>query len=674
MLVIDELKKNDPQLRLVAVLLLAGLGLLLVGLWWVQVISAREFQNHLETQAYRTIRIPAIRGKILDREGRVLADNRPRYTLSIDMDDLNPAFHHAFTNLQAAAKRMVKQNIAQAERKLGRKLSRQELKPYLLSDEYNAQLAYLSRVQAGEELYAGLSEKLGEPLQFNAADFNDHYLKKRALPYPVKRDVGPAEVARFQESYTNGLAADLELESVRHYPYTNTAAHLLGYLKHDDSSMEGEDATFNYRLPDYQGVNGVEGFYNEVLHGLAGTESVLVNNLGFRQSESLDAPPAPGTNVVLTIDLDIQRAAEDSVHLHRGADANAAVVVMDVRSGDILALASSPSFDPNDFAQGISTAQWDQIQQTTAAKNRATYENYAPGSIFKSVVALAALEGGLNPNEIYHVEANPEKPDKGMIRLGRRVIRDTAPPGDYDFKRAFIHSSNAYFVNYGLKARVENIVRIGHEFHLGERAGYFPSQDTPGSFPSAERISSSAWHEGDTANLCIGQGDIAVTPLQMAVMTAAIANDGYVLWPRIVMRIESQSSVENGELVINYPSGRVRNRLDVHPRSMNILRQAMLADVQTSEGTGTAAAVPGFLICGKTGTAQVQDSANRLIGYNFWFASFAPYENPRYAVVVMVQAHGSGSGGVTCAPIAHDIYEVIAKKFAAAGANNVAPN
>jgi penicillin-binding protein 2 len=675
MLVVDELKKNDPQLRLVAILLLAGLLLLLAGLWWVQVVSAREFQSHLETQAYRTIRIPAIRGKILDREGRVLADNRPRYNLSIDMDDLNPAFNSAYTNLLAAARRVVKHNIALAEQKKGGKLSRTELKEFQLHAEYIQQLRTEARIEAGNQLYAQLSERMGEPLQFNADDFNKHYLKKRALPYPALKDLSEVSVARFEESYTNGLAADLDLQSVRHYPNGTLAAHLLGYLQHDDRSAEGEDSSFNYRLPDYRGVNGVEEFYNDTLQGRAGTESVLVNNLGFRQSESVDTQPAPGTNVVLTIDLDIQRAAEEAIRTNRSADATAAAVVMDVRTGDILAMVSSPTFDPNAFAQGLTSDQWAQIQSSTAEKNRATFENYAPGSIFKTVVALAALENGLNPDEIFRVEPDPERPDKGAYYLGRRKIKDTAPPGLYNFRKAFMHSSNSYFVNYGLHvAGVENIVRIGEEFHLGERAGFFPGQETTGNFPSKDRINS-GWHDGDTANLCIGQGEIAVTPLQMAVLTSAIANNGYVLWPRIVMRIESQSTTDSGEITVNdYTAGRVRNRLDVHPRSMQILREAMLADVKDPEGTGRAAAVPGFQICGKTGTAQVQDSANRLIGYNFWFASFAPYENPEYAVVVMVQFHGAGSGGTTCAPIAHDIYAAIAKKLSIPAHNNMVMN
>jgi penicillin-binding protein 2 len=168
----------------------------------------------------------------------------------------------------------------------------------------------------------------------------------------------------------------------------------------------------------------------------------------------------------------------------------------------------------------------------------------------------------------------------------------------------------------------------------------------------------SGWHDGDTANLCIGQGEIAVTPMQMAVAYAAIANGGKVLWPRLVERIELQDPA-SGEAVTNFPSGVVRGNIGVSGRSLNILREAMLAETEDPEGTGHAAVVPGLRICGKTGTGQVMNEHNQEIDRTTWFASFAPYEHPRYAVVVMVE---SGTyGGPTCAPIAHDIYEAILK-------------
>jgi len=665
MLIVDELKKNDPPLRLVAMVLAAGFCILFAGLWWVQVVSAHEYQSHLETQAYRTVRLPAMRGKILDREGRVLAENRPRYNLSLYLDDLRKQFDDAYNPLRRQALEVQKQNLAAQEKKLGRSLTKVERKQLAFTPAQWQQLRAQARLSVARRLVAEVGQRLGQPLPFDAAKFERAYETRLALPFTILPDLSAAQVARFAEQFTNGLGANLDLQAARVYPSGATAAHLLGYLRSDDRSVEGEDADFNYRLPDYRGVVGVEGRCDAELRGRAGAESVLVNNLGYRQSETVLDAPEPGRNVTLTIDLDLQRAAEESLARHRGADARAAVVVMDVRSGDVLAMVSSPAFDPNDFADGISQAKWDRLQQLTAEKNRATFENYAPGSIFKTVVALAALENGLNPAETYRVQANPENPARGIFYVGRRGIKDTAPPGDYNFKKAFIHSSNSYFINAGLQqAGIESIIRIGEKFHLGERTGLFARQETPGIFPDADRVRS-GWSDGDTANVCIGQGVVAVTPLQMAGMTAAIANGGKVLWPRLVDRIEPQDPAAGGTAK-NFPSGVVRDELGVHPRSLQILREAMLADVGSSEGTGTAAAVAGLQICGKTGTAQVQDAHNKLVGHNFWFASFAPYESPRYAVVVMVESEGDGSGGGICAPIAHDIYETILKKQTAA--------
>ena len=661
MLIVDELKKNDPQLRLVALVLVGGLFILVTGLWWVQVVSAREYQSHLDTQAYRTIRIPAVRGKILDREGRVLAENRPRYNLSLYLDDLRKQFASAGTQLMKQALAWQKQAIAAQEKKLGRSLTKAERKQFAFKPEQVEKIRAQARAQVAADVVAQISRKMGEPLPFDAAKFNRHYATQLAMPFSILQNLDATNIARFQENFTGGLGADLELQSIRSYPLGTTAAHVLGELRQDDSSIAGEESFFNYRLPDYRGVTGVEGKFNSELHGRAGQESVLVNNMGYRQSEDVDSQPQPGENVVTTLDLDLQRAAEESLANRQGKEATAAVVVMDVRNGDVLAMASSPTFDPNDFAQGISREKYAQLQELEAEKNRATYENYQPGSIFKTVVALAALENGLNVNEIYHVEADPLRAGHGCIYVGKRKIEDTAPPGDYNFKKAFIHSSNAYFVNVGLThAGIENIVRIGQEFHLGERTGLFTNQETKGNFPTEKQIHS-GWTPGYTANLCIGQGPVDITPIQMAVMISAIANGGAVLWPRLVQRIEPQDPAAGGATT-NFPS-RVRDRLMVHQHSLDILRDAMLADVESPEGTGTAAAVNGLRIGAKTGTAQVKDSANRLIAYNFWFASFAPFENPKYAVVVMVQSKElHGSGGVICAPIAHDVYEMILKK------------
>ena len=645
MLIFDELKKNDPQLRLLAVALAGGLFVLLAGLWWVQVVSARKYESHLETQSYRTVRIPAVRGKILDRNGRVLAENRPRYSLSLYLDDLRRQFDAAYGAAIAQARAGQKERIAAQEKKLGRSLTKAERKQFSLATEQLKQLRDQTRFQVADSVVEQVGQRLGQPLVLDPVTFKRHYDTRLALPYTLLPNLNETQIARFEEQYPGGLGVDLDLQPVRSYPFGTMAAHLLGYVLRDDSSSEGEDAFFSYRLPDYRGVVGVEAGFDAQLHGRAGAEAVLVNNLGYRQTENVWSQPEPGHNVVLTLDLDIQQAAERSLAAHRGADARAAIVVMDVRSGDVLAMVSSPAINP-DYSSNEPARMND--PKLRPQSNRATYENYAPASMFKPIVGLAALQAGLDPDALVD---NP-----GYVYVGRRHITDLAPPGQYNFQRAIIFSSNTYFITVGLRAGIENVVRMAEKFHFGERTGLPTRQETKGIFPTLKQVQSPDWRDGDSANICIGQGEMAVTPMQMAVAYAAIANGGTVLWPRLVERIEPQDPA-SGEAMTNFPTGLVRDHLGVSARNLKILRDAMLAE--TVEGTGQPAQVPGLQICGKTGTAQVMNSRNQEIDRTTWFASFAPYENPRYAVVVMVE---SGTyGGPTCAPIAHDIYEAIVR-------------
>jgi penicillin-binding protein 2 len=664
MLIFDELKKNDSQLRLVAMMLAAGLCILVAGLWWVQVVSAREYQSHLETQAYRTIRIPAVRGKILDRDGRVLAENRAYYSLSLYLDDLRKQFDAAYNQLFKQARAIQQQAIAAQEKKLGRSLTKAERKQFAFSTAQLNQWRAQARLSVADNLVAQMSQKLQQPLALNSKDFEHAYETRMALPYPILQNLDDAQIARFEENFSGGFGADLELQPARFYPLGATAAHLLGYVQKDDSSLQGEDAYFSYRLPDYRGVVGIEGGFDAQLHGHAGEESVLVNNLGYRQSENILDAPEPGHNVVLTIDLDIQRAAEESIAVHQGADARAAVVVMDVRSGDVLAMVSSPPINPIYVSNSPAYLNDPKLQPQM---NRATYENYIPGSIFKPIVGLAALENGLNPNEIYQVQPDPDDPLHGCIFVGsRHKIKDTVHPGPYNFRRAIQDSSNSYFINAGLRTGIEKIVRLGEKFHLGEREKLPTLQDAKGTFPTLERIKNPDWRDGDSANIFFGQGEVAVTPMQIAVAYSAIANGGTVLWPRLVESIEPQDPA-SGETATNFPSGVVRDEIGVSARSLKILHDAMLSETEDPEGSGYPAfhqpgSILNLRVCGKTGTAQVWNERNQLVFHNYWFASFAPYENPKYAVVVMVSTEMGGSGGIICAPIARDIYAEILKK------------
>ena len=320
------------------------------------------------------------------------------------------------------------------------------------------------------------------PVSLMEKDFENRYEKARALPFPLLANLNPTNIALFEEQSVASPGVDLEVQSVRYYPNSTVAAHVLGYLVRNNDSTEGEVADYNYRLDDFVGISGVERLYDRELRGAAGSKSVLVNNLGYRQSETVWTPAEPGQNVVLTIDLDIQKAAEEALPRAQ-ANVRGAVVVLNANNGDVLAMASAPNYDPGYRVHHPDPATWQrQSERWTnellgVQKNRAMQENYHPGSIFKIVVGLAALEQGvLDPKEVFVSE--------GEIRVGRRLIADTAGPGKFDFDRAMAKSSNPYFITYGLKPGVlQRIIAIGQRLHLGERTGLIPHQETPGSFP-----------------------------------------------------------------------------------------------------------------------------------------------------------------------------------------------
>lgn len=658
MLIFDQLKKNDPQLRFLAALILCGLFILLAGLWWVQIVSRRDYQANLETQSFRTVRIPAVRGQIQDRNGAVLAENVPVYNLSLYLEDLRKPFDAAYLAGLRRARVEAANALAQEERRLGRSLSKVERRKFSVSLQTRRNLGREARYEVVSNLVAELGKRMQVPITLDPDSFERHYLARRALPFPVIENITPLQIAKFQEQCAGLTGLDIDTQSTRYYPGNHTAAHVLGYLRRDNDSREGEEAFFSYRLPDFRGVVGIEAGYDKQLRGMAGAKSVLVNNMGYRQTENIWSPASPGKNVVLTIDLAIQHACEVALRKAEGAATRGAAVVMDVITGDILAMASSPSYDPNDFVRGMRREEWDRLTDPTLRPqlNRATQENYAPGSIFKPIVGLAALEAGLDPNQLFRVEPDPAKTNKGCIFVGREKKEDTAPPGDYNFRRALKLSSNSYFITNGIRAGVANIIRLGERLHLGERTGLPTRQEVSGYFPDQEQVSSGAWRDGHTANLCIGQGTIDVTPLQMTVMTSALANGGTVLWPRLVDRLECPDPTL-GEAPVVFPKGRVRDRLDVRTSSLRAVHEAMLADVEDPDGTGRDAAVPGLRICGKTGTAQKQNQQNRTIDHITWFSSFAPYGSPKYAVVVMVES--GVSGGKTCAPVAKEIYTAL---------------
>jgi penicillin-binding protein 2 len=618
MMPFPQIGRQDPPLRFIALMLISGMAVLLAGLWYVQVASGKRHLDAQQNQSLRTLRMPAVRGQISDRHRQPLALDRPVYQVNAYLDELRPHFRAEYQRLRPKGK-LTRAQISALEK----------------------QVRFHTVSNLVQRLRLPVSMTLTEP------QLHWHYTNKLALPLPVVSGLTPLQVALFMERGGDVPGLDVAAASARTYPQA-AAAHLVGYLKRDDSSSEDEDSFYHYRLPDFVGRTGIESLFDRQLRGRAGTRTMLVNNLGYRQSEHMSTPAEAGHNVVLTLDLTIQRAAEQALATAR-PDVEGAVVVMDPNNGDLLALASAPTFNPGDFVPRLESEAWDRLRdpQLRPLVLRATQERYPPGSIFKIITSLAMLEaGGVDPAETV--------PNPGYFQIGRRQIKDTAAPGNYNFRRAFIHSSNTYFIHHALQIGPDRLIEMGARFFLGQNTGLLPGQEVAGQFPLLSRIRE-GWSPGDTANLSIGQGPITVTPLQMAVMTSAIVNGGRVWWPRLVDRIESpQNDAQNP--IEQFPAGRLRGELKAIPKNLDLIREAMLADVEEAEGTGRRAAVPGLKIGGKTGTAELQRDG-RTVDKITWFVSFAPYDQPRYVVVVMVE---SGiSGGLTCAPIAQKIYHAI---------------
>lgn len=645
MLIFDQLKKTERELKWIAWGTLGGMWVLIVGLWYVQVISEKRYQSNLQDQSIRTVRLPAIRGKIMDRNRIPLADNRASYNVNLYLEELRRNFTEEylkhdkkeFTNAHPSLP-LTRSIVGQLER---------EARFHVVSN-------YLFQV----------SSAVQEPRSLVEKEFNRHYEERRSLPLTLLRDLSDKQVARFAERTPNLATISLDIQPIRVYPYTNLAAHLLGHLKLDTDLSADDEMPFHFPLPDYKGVKGIEGAFDDELRGRRGAKMVVVNRLQYRQSEDLLTAATPGQNVVLTIDKSIQETAEAALS-GRSNEVRGAVVVMDTRNGDVLAMVSSPTFDPNHFIAGFTDEEWSNAKMNDPELkpmfNRAIYGRYQPGSTFKIIVGLAALEAGIiDPKEIYTT--------KGYFQLRARgkPWHDLAPAGDYDFDRAFYRSSNEYFQFFGTKAGAHRIVEMGRRFGFGERTGIIKGLEASGYFPRPESLrksDGSRWMEGDTANLCIGQGELELTPLQMAVMTAAVANGGKLLKPRLVMQIEPQ---ENGptDQIVRFPAAEIRRDLKLNSQHLDVIRQAMVHDVEYPEGTGKGASVKGMRVCGKTGTAQKLENGNKVLVTSF--VSFAPYENPRYAAVVIVE-HGK-SGAATCAPIARQIYEALLKRDKQLGA------
>jgi penicillin-binding protein 2 len=583
----DIFDEEHLRVRILLVVMLAAFGVLLAALARMQVAHGKSYQRDLMKQSVRRVRVPGMRGQIFDRNGVCVADNRPSYCIAIYLEEL---------------------------RQPGR---------------------WVRTISHVNSLIDELSVTLGVPRQITEDDIKTHVKKRLPLPLLAWRDLDERTMARLAENAAKVPGVDIYVEAVRQYPLTNSACHVIGYVGRADPPKD-EEEEYHYYLPEMAGKSGLEKTFDGVLRGEPGGRLVRVDVSGFRHDDLAARAPQNGRDVVMSIDMRAQQLAESAL-----AGLVGAAVIVDPNNGDVLAMASSPGFDLNQFVPAISTEKWEALSkdENNPLMNRAVAGTYSPGSTFKPIVAISALE---------NKKATPSTsftcPGYFMLGRARFGCWYEAGHGLLDMQEALEHSCNVYFFHLGLQCGPEPIYFMSQALGLGQKTEISLDYEAPGLLPDnawKQRMFHDAWRDGDTCNMSIGQGALATTPLQMAMVVATFANGGTLYRPRIVLGVRE---ADNGQLRV-VPPQVVRN-LNWSPANARIVRGGMHDVVMSPRGTGRLAQVPGVDMAGKTGTAEygVKGSGHKIA----WMIAFASYDHPRYAIALMVEE--GVTGGTTAAP------------------------
>lgn len=553
-------------------------------LWQLQVLKAPYYQELSERNRLRMVKIAAPRGRIYDSKGRILASNRPSFDLLV--------------------------------------------------------------VPADVPCPEDLSQSLAEILK---VDQEEVLRKIRGARWPyqpvrIKKDLSFDELSLIEANLWDLPGVRISLVPVRTYPNGPVAPHLLGMVGEISEDELRRLAPKGYEVGDFLGKGGLEAQWEELLRGRKGARIVEVNALGREVGVLKESEPQGGWDLYLTIDLELQKKAEELLRDKRGV-----IVVLDPRDGRVLAMASSPSFDPMAFSRGVDFERWEALTKDPGRPltNRALQGLYSPGSVFKVVVALAGLKEGKLP---------PEVLCPGFFTLGRKVLRCWREEGHgrVDLYRAIVESCDVYFYQAGLRLGPTTMANYAKACGFGSPTGIKLPGERAGYVPVPVR---GKWFDGDTAVMAIGQGPLLVTPLQMARFIAAVANGGVLLEPLLVQEALDPLT---GQRVFFSP--RPLGRLPFGPEEMGPVKEALLGVVEEDRGTGRAARLRGIRVAGKTGTAQVIQFRERVkdpekVPYerrdHAWFVAYAPADSPSIAVAVLVE-HG-GSGGRAAAPLAGEL-------------------
>ena len=581
------------RIRFLVLGMVIALGFLLLDLHNLQVRRGATWEQRISKQSIRRIRLPETRGRILDRNQELLADNRANYNVSLWLEEL---------------------------RQPGRGMSRTVDKAMDTIDE--------------------LAWRLKLPAPIQREDVVNHF--RQLLPFPLKiwEDVDPEIVAQFSEKIEGIPGVGLETIAKREYPHDDMACHILGYVRPVEyeplPQVEGEEDTappqekFHYYLPQLKGRAGIERIYDDRLGGKSGGQSIRVDVFGYRHEVLATRLPENGDDMVLNLDKRIQALTEDVLDEELGA-----AIVMDPRNGEVLGMGSYPRFNLNDFTgERISQEVWSSYNDNPERPlvNRATNNHYPPGSIFKPVVALAGLESGK-----FDVHTTFYCPGHYQLGRGKKYCGTRSGHGDTALVYGLEGSCNVYYWKMMERMDYAYTYRMAAAFGFGSRTGIEVEGEVPGRLPNAtwkRRKLNEGWSLGDSINVAIGQGYLDVTPLQMVSMVSTIANGGTLYQPRLVRGFRD----ERGRMQLTQPI--VKNRFDWKPENLAGIREGMRRVVMSDEGTGRLARVEGVTFCGKTGTAQY----GRRDRWRTWMVGYLPAENPRYAMVVFLEEQPNSSG------------------------------
>jgi penicillin-binding protein 2 len=585
------------RLRLLRLTLAAALIALLAALAHHQLFRSEEYAAAAERQSLRRLLEPAPRGRILDREGRVLADTTDRVSAVIDLGAL-------------------RSDLTRSERL------------HVLQTELDR-----------------LNQLLARPASsLDAARLSRHLTRSRAFPFPLIETLTNAEAARLSSTLSPADPVRLQSTPTRTYPHGTLAAHLLGRVRNNPihAASVSDSALHTLASTELSGDSGLEKFHDTLLTGTPAETVRRLNALGYPVDAPLAASAAtPGRDLTLSLDLDLQRAAETALEAVTGSTRGSAVAI-DVHTGEILALVSRPGFDLNAVSPAISAATKQQLDTSGAWLNRATQALYPPGSTFKIFTTLAGLRTNtLQPDTAVHCD--------GFVQIGNRRFpcHNPAGHGTLTLNRALAHSCNIFAARTGLAAGPEALAAEARRFHLAESTGLDLPAETSRMFvpdPSWKTHDNRGpWTDGDTVNLAIGQGFLRISPLQAACAMASLARRETLTVPTLLRQPGRR------------PSGdRPAEPLDISDTDYAALLTSLRNVVET--GIGREAQVPGIKIAGKTGTAQIESPAG--MKNVAWFIAFAPVENPKIAVAIALEGDTPGveyTGAQHAAPIAREL-------------------